>query len=217
MQFLRDRLTAFEATGEKGAAEGEINRVIGPRVVRHGDPVDTQAAGSFRTGLEKTWALARRDRAKYLELADKTNGRGMFGPALLRGDYKAAAAVDNSAPIQISVARDWENEATRAGLLYLAGLKAKDAAFAAEQWKRFTDALGKGDRQGRFYAAVANGKQPFDLATVKGAPVIPSLKRVVLTALARKFSAQAKELDPLARKLDFERDEFSLCLRYVTE
>ncbi|HJZ90775.1 MAG TPA: hypothetical protein VKE40_07860 [Gemmataceae bacterium] len=215
--YLRDRLTAFVATNEHGAAEGEINRAMGPQAPRLGDPAANQAVAQARASLELTLAEAKRDRAKYLELAARAKTGDKFAVNLLRGDYKAASTADAGGPIRISVARDWEYEATRAGLLYLAGLKAKDAAFADEQWKRFVDALGKGDREGRFCAAVAGGKQPFDLARVKTAAINPSLKRVILTALARKFPEQAKELDPLAKKLDFERDEFSLCLRYVTE
>ena len=39
----------------------------------------------------------------------------------------------------------------------------------------------------------------------------------VKNALARKYPQHGKELNELSKKLDFERDEISLCLRYVTE
>ena len=217
MQYFQARLTAFVGTGELGAAEGEIARMVNP----HGGqltPAATQAVAQMRLGLDRMLATAQRDRAKYLEISGRMTGKDLFTENILRGDPKAAAAsVEPAVPLPISSARNWEMEATRAGLLYLGAFKAKDAALADQQWKRFTDALGRGDRDGRLYAAMATGKQPFDLARAKDAVVVPSLKRVALAALARKFPEHAKELEPLAKKLDFERDEVSLCLRYVTE
>jgi hypothetical protein len=177
------------------------------------DPGAMQA----RASMDQTLALARRDGAKYLELAARSGATDRFAENLLRGDYKSAAAADPAGPNDLRPSLDWEVEATRAGLLYLAGLKAKDRAFAETQWAKLVETLGHGDREGRYYSAVAAGKEPFDLARVKEAPVHPSVKRVVLAAFARKFPADAKELNELSKKLDFERDEFSLCLRYVTE
>jgi tetratricopeptide (TPR) repeat protein len=217
---LRYRLTAHVASGEAGAAEGEVNRAAaGPRGMNLA-PQAAQMAAQMRLSLEQTLAEVKRDRAKYLELAGRMPGSNKFAVSLLRGDPKAAAAAaaaEDHGPVTPNAARNWELEAERAGLLYLAGLKAKDAAFADAQWKRFAAALARGDREARLYAAFAEGKKPVDVARAKSATITPSLKRVVLAALARKFPEHAKDLDPLSKKLDFERDEISLCLRYVME
>jgi tetratricopeptide (TPR) repeat protein len=215
--FLRERVVALVATGENGAAEGEIARAMTLPVPGAAVPVDHQFAAQMRLLNEQMLAEAKRDRTKYLEISAKMTGNDPFTDNLLRGNYKAAAQAVSGAGTTPLVPLNWESHATHAGLLYLAGLKAKDGAFAEEQWKRLVEALAKGDRDGRFYAAIASGKLPFDLAAAKDATVNPSLKRVVLAALARRFPEQAKELNALSKKLDFERDEVSLCLGHVTE
>jgi tetratricopeptide (TPR) repeat protein len=212
-RHLGKRLAAHVATGEAGAAEAELNRVFGPRV---GGRMNTGPM-QFRASMDRMLAVARRDRAKYLELWAQAGLPDRFTESVLRGNYKSAGATDPAGPKEIRPTLDWEGDATRAGLLYLAALKAKDQAFADVQWPKLAEALGRGNRQARFYAAVAGGKEPFDAARVKDAVVHPSVKRVVLAAFARKFPADAKDLDALSKKLDFERDEFSLCLRFVTE
>jgi hypothetical protein len=136
----------------------------------------------------------------------------VFAESLLRGDYRAAAGAEGVHP-----APTWEEEATRAGLLYLAGRKANDAAFADGQWPKLVAALDRGDREARRLSAIAAGRQPVDVARATAAAVEPGLKRVVLAALARRSPGHAAELDALAKKLDFERDAVSLCLRFVTE
>ncbi|HEX3151013.1 MAG TPA: hypothetical protein VHR66_23235 [Gemmataceae bacterium] len=214
MLYLRERLTAHIATGEAGAADGEINRILGPRVGRIGDRSTMQA----RASMDMLLAEVRRDRVKYLAAAAQALTPDRFAQNILVGNYKAAVLPGAPAvPGAPRMARDWEHDAARAGLLYLAGMKAKDKTFADAQWKRFVDTLSTGDREGRACAAFASGAQPFDLAKVKEMPMEPSLKRVVLAAFAQKFPANAKELNALATKLDFERDEISLCLRYVME
>jgi tetratricopeptide (TPR) repeat protein len=216
-RYLPARLTALVATGEHAAAEAEISRAT-PRGAGQLTPAEAQLTAQLRLTFELMLAEVKRDRAKYLELSAQLATRDQFTESLLRGDYKsAAAASEPTAPIPINLSRNWEQEATRVGLLYLAGAKAKDAAFAETQWTRFAEALGRGDRDARNVSAVANGPKPLDLTTVRNATIQPSLKRIILAALARKFPEHAKQLDSLAAKLDFERDKVSLCLRYLTE
>jgi hypothetical protein len=216
--YLPARLTAFLATGERGAAEAEVERAAGRQFGGNLAPAAVQVMAQTRLGLQQTLAEVSRDRAKWLELAGQMTYKDPFTEALLRGDHKAAGnATEPAAPAQLNATRDWELDASREGLLYLAGLKAKDAAFADDHFKKMVAALGRGDREGRLYAAMADGKQPFDATRAKEAAMVPTVKRVVLMALARKFPQHAKDLEPLARKLDFERDETSLCLRYMTE
>ncbi len=216
-QFLRYRLAAHIAAGEPGAAEGEINRLAALPGLVALTPAQNQMVAQNKLELELVLAEVRGDRAKYLELAGRLGSRDVFITGLLRGDYKNAAAANSARPKSVGLARDWENDATRTGLLYLAGLKAKDAAFADEQRKRLVESLAKGDREGRFFAAIIDGKKPIDLPSVKDAAMDPSVKRIVVVALARMHPDRAKELHALAKKLDFQRDEYSLCLHYLME
>jgi len=211
MMALRERLTAFVATGERGAAEGEVNQVLAQFGFNLGDP----ARGTFRQSMDLMLAEVERDRSKYLAHAEKSNATDGFAVKVLKGDYKGAALVPTGAG-RLGF-RDWEFAVARPGLLYLAGMKEKDAAFADEQWKKFAEALNQGDREGRYFDAVANGKQPFDLTQTTRAAMSPATKRVVLAAFARKYPANKQPLERLAKKLDFERDEVSLCLRYLME
>jgi tetratricopeptide (TPR) repeat protein len=213
--FFHARLTALVATGENGAAEAEITRASTPQFVGQLTPSAAKMAAELRITFEMILAAVKRDRAKYLELSARLSIKDQFVDNFLRGNYKAAA-VDSVKSAVTKSARDWEQEATRAGLLYLAGVKTKDAAFADAVWKQFGEALARGDKDARGYAAFVNGKA-LDPVWAKSSTIQPSLKRVVLAALARKFPEHAKELDPLAKKLDFERDDVSLCLRYGTE
>jgi tetratricopeptide (TPR) repeat protein len=206
---LLARLTAHVATGERGAAEAEINRAARPLPGENIGPV----LQTYRLML----AGAERDRAKYLSLAENFPFADRFTVSFLKGDYKQAAKETGGRFIGDAPDMNWEFETTRAGLLYLAGVKAKDGAFADEQWKALGTALGRGDRTSRWFGAVAAGKQPFDPARATAAVMNPAVKRIVLAAFARKYPEQAKDLRALSRQLDFERDETSLCLRSVLE
>jgi hypothetical protein len=48
-------------------------------------------------------------------------------------------------------------------------------------------------------------------------PIDPKQKRVLLAVVARRQPEQAKDVLELARKLDYQRDVTSLCLRQVLE
>lgn len=215
--YFRYRLAAYVAMGELGAIEAEINRAAIPPGSRASSPAFAQAAAQYRVELEMVLAEVRGDRAQYLELANRSTNKEDFVVHLLRGEHLKSAAANAKTEKVISVARDWEVNATRSGLLYLAGLKAKDAPFAETHWKAFAESLNKGDRAGRMLGAIADGKQAFDWEKVKDSSINPSTKRIVLAAFAKKFPQNAKELGELAKKLDFDRDEYSLCLRYVME
>jgi hypothetical protein len=169
---------------------------------------------SLRAALDAQMALAERDRAKYLALAGGAPANNEFVLRLLTGNYKEAASAPTGPPAGL---HEWESEATRAGLLYLAARKAHDAAFADQQWKNLADALSHGDRDARRLAQLLTSDKPLDLPWLRGALIPADTKRVLLAAVARRYPSQGKELDALARKLDFPRDPTSLCLRYVTE
>jgi len=215
--YFRYRLAALNAVGEKGAVEGEINRAAVPPGSRASSPAFAQEAAQYRIELERILAEVQGDRAKYLDLANRSTYKDEFIVYILRRDHLRAAAAIAKTEKVISIARDWEVTATRSGLLFLAGLKAQNGPFAETHWKNMVEALNKGDRAGRWLGAVADGKQAFDWEKVKDSSLNPSTKRVVLAAFAKKFPQHAKDLEALAKKLDFERDAYSLCLRFAME
>jgi hypothetical protein len=103
------------------------------------------------------------------------------------------------------------------GLLYLGLLKSGDQKTAVEQWQPFLDALQKEGRRGRQCAEVLSGKRPVHMEHLRRLAMEPRNKRVVLAVIATRFPEHSKELLSLARKLDYQRDPTSLCLRKVLE
>jgi hypothetical protein len=173
----------------------------------------------MQQGFKLTLAAAERDRAKFLATAAEVpNTADPFTEAFLKGDL-AAAAKGRGITVGGEGFADfvWEHDVVQTGLLYLAAVKTKDQAAADEHWTAFGKALARGDRTGRWFADVAAGKPPFDAARALAAPMNPATKRVVLAAFARKYPEHAKGLLDLSRKLDYDRDETSLCLRYALE
>lgn len=211
--LLHNKLAAMLALGDKAGAEMETNRYMS-RFSRPGDARIAQPPAEMRSTMDAFMALVQRDRAKFLALAEQGLARDQFTVALLKGDLKAAASTP---PAPKGSALDWKTEALRAGLLYLAAVKKKDAALADEQWKKFGEALAQGDRDGRRLARAVAGKEALDAGWMLESMFRPSLKRVLLAAMAGKFPAHAAKFNPLAKKLDFDRDSTSLCLRYLME
>ena len=65
--------------------------------------------------------------------------------------------------------------------------------------------------------AMLAGRQPVNQERLRKLPIDPLDKRVLLVVVARRFPDQAKDLLPLARKLDIFADGTSLCLAKVME
>lgn len=212
--IIHNKLAAMLALGDKAGADMEIARVLGSFNIGADNAKTIQLVAEFRAVVDSEMALAQRDREKYLALAAQGMARDPFSANILKGDPKAAAG---AAADQKLLPFDWEAEASRAGLLYLAAQKKKDAALADEQWKKLGEALSHGDREARRLGRAVAGKEPFDAVWVRDSIFHASLKRVLLSALARKYPAHAATFIPLAKKLDFDRDSTSLCLRYVME
>src|SRR5262249_5865466 len=110
-----------------------------------------------------------------------------------------------------------ENALVQRGLLYLGLLKSGHQKTAEEQWQPFLDALEKEGRRGRQCAEVLSGKRPVDMEHLRRLAMEPRNKRVALAVIAKRFPEHSKELLSLARKLDYQLDPTSLCLRKVLE
>ena len=70
-----------------------------------------------------------------------------------------------------------------------------------------------GNRDQRALTKLLAGEKPPEYAALKELPIDPEQKRVFLRAAAQRFPTSDKEIANLARRLDFQRDETSLCLK----
>jgi hypothetical protein len=77
--------------------------------------------------------------------------------------------------------------------------------------------FAKGGRDERRLGEVLAGKQPVNVDVLRRLPIQPEHKRIFLAVVAKAHPEHAKELLDLARKLDFQRDVTSMCLRKVLE
>jgi tetratricopeptide (TPR) repeat protein len=140
----------------------------------------------------------------YLAAVDPNVKSSSFWVLLLEG--KLAKAAEN-------VVKDAHEANVQHALLYLYASKKNDKDLAAAQWKLLLEALEHGGRDRRFIAKVLTGAQPVDFAELRELPIDPGQKRVLLAVVAQRFPSANKEIAALARRLDFDRDEVSLCLK----
>jgi hypothetical protein len=123
---------------------------------------------------------------------------GKLSDAAQAGDQRSAGLVDHA-------------------LIYLAAHKAGDQKLADQEWTKLLNALDKEDRYTRELSATLAGRRPLDANRLKKLPIDPLNKRVLLLVVVRRFPDQAKNLLPLARKLDFLADATSLCLTKISD
>ncbi len=183
--------------GEKAKARQAL-----AEVVRQCPP---QEQATLRKSLEPLVCCWENDPAGYLKAAGDPPP---FAAALLRGNLKEAAD---------RLQADGPEATADHGLLYLAATRSGAKDLAKAQWDAFLAGLSREDHDHRIYAAMLSGKRPPDARLARRLPVEPNLKRVVLAVLAQRQPDQAKGLLALAKKLNFQRDDTSLCLQKVLQ
>jgi tetratricopeptide (TPR) repeat protein len=127
-----------------------------------------------------------------------------FEVAFLRGQLKQAASLVN-ADITIATAHH--------GLIYLAATRSGDKDLANVQWEALLASLKKAGREEQVFGDVLAGRVPPVMRLLQRLPVEPTSKRVLLAVLAQRYPDQAEEMQTLAKRLNFQRDAVSLCLR----
>lgn len=156
---------------------------------------------SVQQALDTVLACCENDVPGYLKAVGKAPA---FEAALLRGELKQATDLAGLASPD-SVAFH--------GLLYLEATRAGAKDIADKEWRALLADLGKGGRGQRLFGDVLTGHKPIASRLPQRLPLDPISKRVLLAVAAQRFPDQARELLTMARKLDFQHDAISLCLR----
>lgn len=163
----------------------------------------------FFLQMEAARSCALNDVAGYLKTVSVDEAKSSFCVSLLLGKLRAAAE---------NVQKDSRvHEAMQHGLLYLYASKKNDSEMAKVQWSRMIAILERGNRDQRELAKFMAGGTPPDLAWLTDLPLDPEHKRVFLLAVAQRFPTADKNTAALARRLDFQRDEISLCLKNLSK
>jgi hypothetical protein len=198
-----ERIRAFAAKGDKDLARGVVQE-IAHEFAGQGDA--RLMIQTFQRMADSAISCAENDPAGYIKaMANEPT----FESAFLEGKFEGAERLASKGKN--------ENALIHRGLLYLGLLKAGNKQAADEQWQPFLDALQKEGRRGRECAEMLAGKRPVDMEHLRRLAMEPQNKRVVLAVIAKRFPEHSKDLMTLARKLDYQRDPTSLCLRKVLE
>jgi hypothetical protein len=155
--------------------------------------------------MEAAQACGAYDVTAYLKTVSVDEAKTFFCPLILRGELKAAAdVVQKDSPLAT---------ASQHALLYLHAQKKNNVELAKDQWSLMIAGLEHGNRDQRTLAKLLAGAQPPGAAALRELPIDPEQKRVFMRAAVARFPTSNKEIANLARRLDFQRDETSLCLK----
>jgi tetratricopeptide (TPR) repeat protein len=202
-QTLGMQLPAFQDIVRVNAIRGDKAkaREVMAKIVQQDVPERRQQT---EKELEAMLCCCEGDRAGYVKKAADA-GQQSFELAFLQGRLEQAATLAGKNPHDADICH---------ALLYLAATRSKAKELAETHWKALLADLGKQGRDERLLADVLAGRKEPKRALQRMA-IEPRRKRVFLVLLAQRYPAQAKEALALARKLDFQRDALSLCLRDV--
>jgi Flp pilus assembly protein TadD len=209
LQSSVDRWAALQAQVRTYVAKGQeakARETCQNAPASLGAKANEATAKRYQSELEAVLYSAKRDTAGFLKVASELPEYA-FETALLQGKLREAA----SHALEGDTTRFLANR----GILYLAARKAGDAKLAEEQFKLLMDELDKEDSSTRQFKGMLGGSRPLDLDLLRRLPVDAHNKRALLAVAAKRYPDKAKDLLPLAQKLDFYRDPTSLCLRNV--
>ncbi len=196
-----DLISALAAKGDKAGARAAIEETISSF------PGQDPQQQKRRAELEMVLCNQEKDVPRYLKWAAQVPEQSRFTVPFLNGKLsEAGQAVDKPSTGIVDHA-----------LIYVAANKAGDPKLADQEWSKLLNALDKEDRYGRELGATLAGRRPLDVNRLKKLPIEPLNKRVLLLVVTRRFHDQAKDLLPLARKLDFVADATSLCLTKISD
>jgi tetratricopeptide (TPR) repeat protein len=189
LQMIRVHAIRGDREAARRAA-AELAQEIGP-----------QFNGTLDISVNMLIATCEGDAAGYLNAvgSDPT-----VEAAILRGQLKDAVGLMNTHGGDAIAYR---------GLLYLEAARTGAKDLADSYWNDLLADLNKGGREERLFADALTGRVPRAADQAARLPIDPSMKRVLLTVLARRDPNRADEVLPLAKRLDYHRDAVSLCLQ----
>jgi tetratricopeptide (TPR) repeat protein len=176
------------------------------QMVNMHSPTDAMGRLNTQATLEMLLAPCRDDEAGYLKVAAEHPEKATFESHLLQGKLTQAANAPDKA---------LNSQLTHAALMYLFADRGGDKKLSQESWQNMIAELSKGDKDERRAAAMGQDKQFFDAELMCRFVIRPDEKRVILAAFAQKYPDKKKPLLDLVRKLDFQHDAVSLCLKKV--
>lgn len=97
-------------------------------------------------------------------------------------------------------------------LLYLIAKKHKDQKVMDQCWEDIVKDIPVTVRTAKPFIDMIEGKTPFQFEGVQNAYIPAEAKRAVLLVLADRYPAQAAPLKALAKKLNYQRDEYSMAI-----
>ena len=159
----------------------------------------------FKQALASMLSCCQDDAAGFQKALGNTRS---FESEFLKGKTKEAADL---------VEPDDLNSIAYHGLLYLQATRSGAVEVAGRFWNDLLADLNKGTQEERILAKLLSDKKPIASRFAQRAHLEPSQKRVLLAVLAQRYPAQAKEMLPLASKLNYQHDAISLCLRKFLE
>jgi tetratricopeptide (TPR) repeat protein len=193
------RVLVLAAMGDRQAAESALAEAVAQ--------VRGAAALDERASLRSYLCCGLGDVTGYLDATAAMEKTPSFETLFLQGRFADAAAASDQ---ELDLAAR-----TRHYLLYLAASRLKDGKLAQEQWQAILKGWAIGGRNLRHLSAMLNGQTPLDASWLLEAPIDAGEKRVLLLLAAQRFPAHGQEMTALARKLDFQKDSTSMCLKLL--
>ncbi len=200
--MLLEYLRFLTYTDQKFGAETMLSQFI--RKIEKADPTQTQR---IRAHFQKVIHVAAQDPFAVLTLVSLHEEMADFCSCLMKGDLEDALE-------ELSDESDFQR-LQELGLLYLMADQHEKVEMAGRQWKAFLETLREQSNEGKQLADKLDHEEKLDVVWVKKLGIERGLKRIVLRVVAHRYPEMAKELLPLARLLDVDRDEYSLVLQFM--
>lgn len=198
---LREISRVHAIRGDKANSRATLAKT--EQTAKGGEPDDDEEWTPSKPFLRMSVCCWDNDSDGYLKAAEGL-GRPLFEAAFLRGNREQAAETVKKYGTTLQHA-----------LLYLAAERSGAKDLAQAQWLALTEKLAKASRDERLLADVLLGRKSITACPPHKIPLNPLSKRVYLAVVAQRYPELAKDAIALAEKLDFQRDEISLCLRSV--
>ena len=173
---------------------------------------DADLSNKVKLVLEGILISADQNRRAYLEHCAKhpaVDNFSFFIYYMLKGDLLKAEAVN--------VGDSASDLIQKHGLLYIMADRKDQVELASHQFKAFLDALKSESIEGESLVDLIENETPMKANEILDLWLARRIKRVVLRVMAQRHPELAAKLLPLARKLDTDRDGYSLVMQLLDD